>query len=183
MGKAKSANNLTLVTQSKFAELIGVSVTSIRAWKTGHDFADCYEGTDIVLEKAVRFLYDWKEEIRTTKEEANQTGASEEKKKWDAKMAEHKYKMMVEEVIPKDEYLQTEKERFLIIRDSVKALPEQLAPLLGLDAPQKKLVESTCRSALENMKKTFKGRSKDWADYMNKGLIENDNGTGTNRVI
>lgn len=160
------------ISKTELGTLLGKSTTTIQNWSNDSSkLGKCIdESGKIDLCKVVKWLYEWKEEEANKKD-----NSSDEKKFWDAKRSEASYKEQIQELVPKTPYLQTEKERFLLVKSAVLNLPEKLSPELGLTPAQRKVVENSCRSIIEGLKNTFKNRNKDWADYVNSELKKDVN--------
>lgn len=152
------------ISKTEFGTLLGKSSTTIQNWSNDSSkLGKCLdESGKVDLLKVVKWLYEWKEEEANKKD-----NSSDEKKYWDAKRSEASYKEQIQELIPKKPYLQTEKERFLLLKSAVLNLPEKLSPELGLSPGQRSVVENSCRAIIEGLKETFRGRTKDWNDYVN----------------
>lgn len=165
---------MTTITRTALSKVLGISITAIKSWESTRDFGTCYEGDKISLEKTCRWLYEWKVELDEQKTE--EESPKSVKAFWDGKKSEATYKTMVQELVSKAEYIQTEIERMSIIKQAIMDIPDKLAVDLALSPEQQNLVKQTCKSTLERAKSTFKGRTKDWLEIINsKSLrIEND---------
>jgi len=162
-----------LITKSELASILGVSTTAIDSWRTTRDFNSCYVDSKINLILAFKWLYDWKNELA----DSSSTDASEQKKFWDAQRSKVNYLMMVESLVPKLEYIQSEKERFHLLKAGVMSLPDQLAPELNLNPDQVDLVEQKCRAVIHGLKDTYGKRKADWEEVINSKIevVEYDN--------
>lgn len=157
-------NNQILLSRSQCASALGNTPGAIKNWESSRGFSECYDGNKINVLKALKWMYKWKCELEEDKTESS---GSEVKKYWDGKKAEVQYKLMTEELVPKTEYIQAEKERLSIIRQHIMVIPDTLAPELNLNQIQKTLVVQTCKSILESIKSTFKGKTKEWIEIIN----------------
>jgi hypothetical protein len=85
---------------------------------------------------------------------------------------------MISSLVPKQEYIEAEKERFHLLKAGVMSLPDQLAPELNLNPDQVELVNQKCRAIIHGLKDTFANRKSDWEDVINKKIevAEYDNG-------
>jgi len=153
-----------LLTKTELATVLNISLPTITNWKTSRDFEICMDGDKVNLGKTARWLYKWKCEEEKDQDE------DEGLKAIKLKTAIINYRKLIEELVPKGEYLQTEKERFNIIRQSILNIPDQLAPDLNLNPAQKELVSNICRSIIQNLKQTFQGRENDWIDFINSHI-------------
>lgn len=157
------------MSRTAFAQILGITPAAVKAWDATRNFKDCYSETKIDLNKALRFLYDWKCELEANAEDTDKSNspALERKRNADAEKAELQVKLIREELVSKDEYLATEKERLSIIREGVMDIPAMLAAELALDETQRNLVKNKCRSVLMRAKDTFNQRKDTWLDFIN----------------
>ena len=155
-----------LLTRPEFAAALGVSETSVSRWRSAKGFNACHKAGKISTLSALRWLYNWKEEVSANKIDT----ASDAKKHWDAERSRVNYLQMIEELIPKAEYLAAEIERLTIVRDAVMSIPNQLSPQLNLDAAQTKLVVQTCRSAIQQAQTAIAAKEAQWIEAVNNKL-------------
>lgn len=149
--------------QKELSNLLSITPSAISIWKKSNpDFEACYEGNKINQEKLIKHFYERIKEL----EDRNNSDNSEKKKKWDAYKSEIQVKLMTSELVNKHEYIQTEVERFLIIKQAILELPERLQTPLALSDEQKGLINNICRSILEETKKTFINKSKEWINRL-----------------
>lgn len=155
---------MTLVSRTAFAKLLGVTTNAVKSWELSRDFGTCYSGDKVNLEKAVRWLYEWKLEAEESTHEEDPKSV---KAYWDGKKAEATFKVMVGELVSKTDYINTEKERMSILKDGIMDIPNKIAPDLNLNEAQRNQVKVVCASVLELAQKTFKNRLKDWMEIIN----------------
>lgn len=160
----------TLISITELSELLGVNPVTIRGWNGSKSLSKAKEGSKYNLKLVLKYIYESSKQIEEELGERS-SSASESKKYWDSKKSEIQVKEMLSELIPKKEYIETEKERFLIVKEQVLNIPNKLSSDLALTLPQKQLVESTCLYIIENIKDTFKDRAKIWNEFINAPLL------------
>lgn len=159
------------VSRTAFAKILGITPNSVKIWESSRGFDAAYDGDKINVAKACKWLYQWKVELEEAESSAN---SNTDKDYWQAKKTEAQYKILVEELIPKGEYLAQERERILILKQAVMSIPDKLASELALSDPQKRLVAQTCKAVLETAKDTYKGRVKEWLEILNAKTLPMD---------
>lgn len=149
----------------ELATLLGISTQAIDNWRISKGFNNCIdEDKKVNLLKVVRWLYDW---IKDLQESQSTSDASEEKKKWEALKVKITCKQMLGELISKAGYLQTERERLLIIKTHSLSLEDSLARELKLSPEEKAIVRQKVRGFFAAIQDSYKDNAGDWIDKIN----------------
>jgi len=156
---------------AELARVLGVTRKTIKDWESKPEFMACFDDKkELDVIKLLQFLYLWKVQ---TEKEVVALSSKELKTFYDAKRSELIYREQIGELVPKAEYLETEKERLHTIRHNILDLPNKLAIELNLEEIQKKLVYNSCRNILMSIKDTFEGKEEIWTEFIN-GAMPND---------
>lgn len=159
-----------LIAGTKLAKLIGISPAALSTWDSTKGFKSAKVGTQYDVYLVLPILYKCLKEEELKNKSTDKESSSEKKKEFEAKIKEFEYRELIKDIVPKREYIETEKERFVTLVSGIMELPNRIAKSLGLDPEQKTVVRQDCKTLIERTKETFQGRVKEWKEYVNEAM-------------